>query len=251
VPQSFDADFQHWPTLAAFTAYLQGVPRPAWCTGITNHNTYIPNELQWRGLASMQSMRATYIAKGWSAGPHLYLCAEAPNPADTGIWQLTPLAHPGVHAGACNADHLGIENVGDFNARPPSPAQYTLLLAVNRAILAWWGIPPEKVNVHNECMAGRTCPGKYLTGTQIRASLNSAWSPAPPTDPFARWGDVGKPTGAAVGFATPRTWLVNQALGKCVAPETYSTSGAYSVTEFEHGLITYFKTRNVALVEKF
>jgi hypothetical protein len=251
VPQSFDADFQHWPTLAAFTAYLQGVPRPAWCTGITNHNTYIPNELQWRGLASMQSMRATYIAKGWSAGPHLYLCAEAPNPADTGIWQMTPLGNVGVHAGACNADHLGIENVGDFNARPPSPAQYTLLLAVNRAILAWWGIPPEKVNVHNECMAGRTCPGKYLTGTQIRASLNSAWSPAPPTDPFARWGDVGKPTGAAVGFATPRTWLVNQALGKCVAPETYSTSGAYSVTEFEHGLIAYFKARNVALVEKF
>jgi hypothetical protein len=251
VPQSFDADFQHWPTLAAFTAYLQGVPRPAWCTGITNHNTYIPNELQWRGLASMQSMRATYIAKGWSAGPHLYLAAEAPNPADTGIWQMTPLAHPGVHAGACNSAHLGIENVGDFDARPPSPAQYTLLLAVNRAILAHWGIPPEKVNVHNECMTGRTCPGKYLTGTQIRASLNSAWPPAPPTDPFARWGDVGKPTGAAVGFATPRTWLVNQALGKCVAPETYSTSGAYSVTEFEHGLITYFKTRNVALVEKF
>jgi hypothetical protein len=251
VPQSFDADFQHWPTLAAFTAYLQGVPRPAWCTGITNHNTYIPNELQWRGLASMQSMRATYIAKGWSAGPHLYLCAEAPNPADTGIWQMTPsemsactpaLATPTTWASRTSATSMPVRRL---------QPNIHLLLAVNRAILAWWGIPPEKVNVHNECMAGRTCPGKYLTGTQIRASLNSAWSPAPPTDPFARWGDVGKPTGAAVGFATPRTWLVNQALGKCVAPETYSTSGAYSVTEFEHGLITYFKARNVALVEKF
>lgn len=175
VPQSFDIQIIHWPTLSAFTAYLQGVPRPSWCAGITNHNTYIPNELQWRGLASMQSMQATYISKGWSAGPHLYLCAEAPNPADTGIWQMTPLAHPGIHAGACNAAHLGVENCGDFNARPPSPAQLTLLLAINRAILERWGMPPETVNVHNECMPGRTCPGKYLTGTQIRAALNSAW----------------------------------------------------------------------------
>jgi hypothetical protein len=172
----FDAQIIHWPTLSAFTAYLQGVPRPRWCKGITNHNTYIPNETQWRGRASVESCMQTYIAKGWSAGPHLFLVAEAPNPADTGIWQLTPLTHIGVHAGACNADHLGVENVGDFDARPPSPAQYTLLLAVNRAILERWGMPPAQVNVHNECMSGRTCPGKYLTGAQIRASLNSAWT---------------------------------------------------------------------------
>jgi N-acetylmuramoyl-L-alanine amidase-like protein len=247
----FDIDIQHWPTISAFTAYLQGVPRPSWCKGITNHNTYIPNETQWHGRASVESCMQTYIAKGWSAGPHLFLAAEAPNPADTGIWQLTPLAHIGVHAGACNADHLGIENVGDFNARPPSPAQYTLLLAVNRAILERWMLTPANVNVHNECMVGRTCPGKYLTGTQIRASLSGAWPPAQASDPFARWGDVGKPSGIAAGFAVPRAWLVNQVLGKCVAPETYSTSGRYSVTEFEHGLITYFKARNVALVEKF
>lgn len=246
---AFDIDIQHWPTLSAFVAYLQGVPRPAWCRGITNHNTYRPNESQWAGVASMISMKETYIAKGWDAGPHLYLAAEAPNPIHRGIWQMTPLTHRGIHAGACNTTNLGIENVGDFDAHPPSAAQLTLLLAVNRAIMERWGIPPDQVNVHNECMAGRTCPGKYLTGTQIRAALGSAWPR--PTDPFAEWGDIGKPSGQAVGFAIPKAWLVNKILGRCVQPETYSASKQYSVAEFERGLITYYVARKEAKVELF
>lgn len=168
---TFDMQLIHWQTVAAFAAYLAAIPRPSWCQGLTNHNTYIPNELQWRGVASMNSMRQTYIAKGWTSGPHLYLAAEAPNPADIGVWQMTPITHQGTHAGQCNRDHLGIENVGDFNARPPSPAQYDMLLAVNRALLTRWGLLATDVNVHNECMAGRICPGKYLTGAQIRTDL--------------------------------------------------------------------------------
>src|SRR5688572_4216353 len=90
---AFDMQLMHWPTLDAFASYLRGVPRPLWVKGLTNHNTYIPNETQWRGVLSMRSMRAAYIEKGWTAGPHLYLAAIAPNPADTGIWQMTPLTH--------------------------------------------------------------------------------------------------------------------------------------------------------------
>lgn len=174
----FNADIRHWPTLDAFVAYLRTVPRPSWCQGLTNHNTYIPNEMQWRGVASVESCRTTYIGKGWSAGPHLFLAAEAPKAADRGIFQLTPLQHQGVHASECNKRHVGIENVGDFDVRPPSPAQYQLLLAVNRLLLQTWQLLPSSVNVHNECMAGRTCPGRYLTGAQIRADL--AKKPTPP-----------------------------------------------------------------------
>ncbi len=182
---TFDMQLIHWPTVAAFAAYISPLARPSWCIGLTNHNTYRPDETQWRGVASMNSMRQTYINNGWTSGPNLYLAAEAPNPADIGIWQMTPITHQGTHAGQCNRDHLGIENVGDFNARPPSAAQYTLLLAVNRALLERWGIPPASVNVHNECMTGRTCPGKYLTGTQIRADLNQPW-PRHPTPSHTR-----------------------------------------------------------------
>ncbi len=168
---AFDSQIIHWPTIASFVNYLAGVPRPAWCTGLTNHNTYIPNEMQWRGMTSMRSMQKTYIAKGWTSGPNLYLCATAPNPSDTGIWQMTPITHAGTHAGVCNHNHLGIENVGDFNAAPPSESQQDLMVAVNRAILKYWRIVVDRVNVHNECMPGRTCPGRYLTGAQLRAGL--------------------------------------------------------------------------------
>jgi N-acetylmuramoyl-L-alanine amidase-like protein len=244
---AFDAQIKHWPTIAAFAAYLQGVPRPPWVTGLTNHNTYRPNEFTWQGLASMHSMTQAYIDKGWSAGPHLYLCAAAPNAADTGIWAMTPLGHVGVHAGACNDDHLGIEWVGDFEARQPTAEQYTLGITINLLILKHWGLPPGSVNVHRDCMPGRTCPGKHLTSEQIRASLRA---PAPP-DPFQAWGPIGTPTGVATGFAVPRAWLVNKKLGACVVPETYSASGKYSVTEFENGLIWYFKARNSTKVELF
>ena len=168
---AFDMRLMHWPTVAEFAAYLQAFARPPWCQGITNHNTFHPNELEWRGVASMTSMRSTYIAKGWTSGPNLFCVATCPNPADKGIWQMTPITHPGTHAGTCNRDHLGVEHCGDFNARPPSEAQYNLLLAVNHALLNRWGLLPTDVNVHNECMPGRTCPGQYLTGEQIRADL--------------------------------------------------------------------------------
>lgn len=169
---SFDATIIHWRTIAEFAAALKTIKRPAWCAALTHHNTYVPDDLTWRGMASMLSMRDFYRdTRGWPSGPHLYLCAQAPNPADTGIWQMTPITHVGTHAGACNRDHLGIENVGNFEDRAPSPDQYALLIQITRLILQQWGLPPEKVNVHNECMTGRTCPGKHLTGAQIRADL--------------------------------------------------------------------------------
>lgn len=78
-----------------------------------------------------------------------------------------------------------------------------------------------------------------------------ALPPVPPTDPWEAWGPIGKPTGAATGFAVPRAWLVNKRLGACVIPETYSLSGKYSVTEFQAGVIVYFKARGETKVELF
>lgn len=167
---SFDAHILHWPTLEAFRQHLATIQRPKWCKRITHHNTYIPNESQWRGARSVESCMQTYIGKGWSSGPNLFVAAEAPDPAHRGIFQLTPITRPGTHAGACNSDSLGIEHVGDFDARPPTQAQYQMLLAISRLIMQFWMITPDGVNVHNECMQ-RTCPGRHLTGAQIRKDL--------------------------------------------------------------------------------
>lgn len=174
VLMSFNAVIRHWPSLDAFLPYLRSTPRPDWLEGLTNHNTYRPNPAQWRGLASMQSMRQTYINNGWESGPHLYLVAECPHPADAGIWQMTPIADAGTHAGACNKTRLGIESVADWEAAPPTGAQYQLLLAVNRALMGAWGLSAVEVNVHKECMPNRTCPGKYLNPDQLRQDLAAA-----------------------------------------------------------------------------
>jgi hypothetical protein len=171
---TFDIQIIHWKTLDEFVTYLAALPRPEWVKGMCDHNTYIPNERQWQGLASMWSMAKTYVSRGWSAGPHLYLAAEAPKIEDTGIWQMTPLSHVGVHAGPCNSTRIGIESVGDFQARPPSVAQWSLCVAVNAAICHAWRLPPPSVLVHKECMTDRTCPGQYFSADRLRADVAKA-----------------------------------------------------------------------------
>lgn len=179
----FDMTLVHWPTVVEFANALATIKRPAYVKGITIHNTYRPDESMWRGAKSMTSMRDTYIAKGWTSGPNLYLVAAAPNPTHRGVWQMTPITRPGTHAGACNKDHLGVEVCGDFDKAPPSAVQYNLLLLVTRLIMEQWGLPPESINVHRDCMPGRTCPGKFLTSDQIRADLRLT-IPRPPPAPL-------------------------------------------------------------------
>lgn len=116
----------------------------------------------------------TYSDKGWSAGPHLFLAAAALNAANTGIFQLTPIQHMGVHAGPCNSSRIGIENVGDFDARAPTPAQWQLMINVNVALCRAWHLPASQVLVHKECMLGRTCPGRHFDVSRLRADVHTA-----------------------------------------------------------------------------
>lgn len=130
-------------------------------------------------MQSMLSMMRFYQSKGWTAAPHLYIAAEAPDPTDIGIWQMTPLTHVGVHAVACNSNHLGVENVGDFEARPPSATQYQWLLDVNEVIMRCWSINASDIHTHKECVPGRTCPGRYLPADKLRSDLQMRLRSAP------------------------------------------------------------------------
>jgi hypothetical protein len=91
------------------------------------------------------------------------------------------------------------------------------------------------------------CPGSAITEAFYTAVVRGAPSSPPPvslpTDPFERWGSIGKPEGIATGFAVPKAWLVNKVLGACVQPETYAHGGRYSVTEFENGIVLYLKQK--------
>jgi N-acetylmuramoyl-L-alanine amidase-like protein len=176
---AFNSVNLHFKTPSDFAAWLAKLTLTAWHpVGSTYHNTYRPTEAQWRGMASMFSMQATYVSKGWTTGPCCYLALHSPDPADDGIFVMTPPTVPGTHAGGCNPKRFGIEVVGDFQSKPPSAAQQQLLIDTVAALHRWAKIGPD-LNAHRDCMADRTCPGDafYALKPQLQQRLARALAP--------------------------------------------------------------------------
>lgn len=182
---TFAADMRHWPTIDAFTEHL-AAHDPAiagWAQGICIHHTYRPLPKQWLGGRSMRGLRDFYVSKGWTAGPHLFLVVGAPNPAHDGIWQLSPLNLPAVHARSANATHWGIEVVGDYD-RMGWPARLgELVYGVGEALLRWRGIEPTTTSIigHAEVpQVAKSCPGRAISMAHVRAVfIKRMFRPAP------------------------------------------------------------------------
>jgi hypothetical protein len=234
----FDSDIHQFLTPGALATYLAGLSPFAWhARGTTIHNTYKPTEAQWRGAVSMRAMQADYVARGWSAGPHFYVAAGAPDPQHDGIWQMTPPTHPGVHAGPCNDTRYGIEVVGDFQAKPWSAGQRALLLDTLDVLHTWAGLMADIVG-HRDCMPGRTCPGdaayaalpalKIELAARLARPSNIVWS--------ERWGPIATPDQTSWQWAIPQTWKTHwQQLGKCISSALYDNANGVVVQAFEHG----------------
>ena len=159
---TFAADPRHWPTLAAFQQHLAAHDPAvaAWAQGLTLHHTYRPLPSQWRGVASLAGLRDFYVEKGWSAGPHLFLVAGAPDPKDDGIWQLTPLSEPGIHAGQCNTALWGIEIAGGYDRVPwPTPVA-DLVYGVGCALLVADEHVPQTVLLEDLVVDGQDGPAR-------------------------------------------------------------------------------------------
>lgn len=159
----FAMDVRRWPTVAALRAHLaryayrQTAP---WARGVVIHHTYKPTAAEWRGVESMAALARYYRGFGWPAGPHLFICGDAPREQDRGIWQLTPLNLPGVHARDANAAHWGLEHVGDFTSRPMPPDTAALGAGAAAALLDWAGLPASTMAVTPHARWGKpTCPG--------------------------------------------------------------------------------------------
>lgn len=161
----------HYPTLDAYLAALLPFKKPAWIHGITIHHSLIPTRAQWHGRSTMEATKRYYIDKGWSAGPHLFLAALAPNPLDDGIWAGTPLAVPGIHAGQCNSAYIGVEVVGNYDVEPWPHAVGALVYGVVLALMRWAKIPPRRVLGHRECLKNKSCPGRQVNMDLVRQVL--------------------------------------------------------------------------------
>lgn len=171
------------------------------------------------------------------------------------IAQLVPDELAAWHAGRSSWFNLGSEDIQrqsigielenrNDGIDPYPPAQLDAATELCRMLVARYRIALDMVTRHLDIATprGRKTDPAGFPWQAWRIGL---------FDPWYEWGPIGKPEGIAQGFAVPRAWLANRKLGRCVQAETYALSGRYSVTEFENGLITYLKARNVALVELF
>lgn len=170
---TFAWDIHHYPTLADYESALLPFVKPAWIKGITIHHTWKPTRATWAGHRTMESMGEAYEQKGWSAGPHLFLAALTPGPFTDGIWAGTPLAVPGVHAGACNVSHIGVEVVGDYDVEPWPAKVSDLAYSVVLLLMRWGDIPVGQVHGHRECLDNKSCPGNKIDMNIVRRTLQA------------------------------------------------------------------------------
>lgn len=190
---TFAADIKRWSTVTEFAAYLQGYD-PAiarWADGVTLHHTYTPTLGDWRGFTTVKGTRDYYIYSvpnadgtkgGWTAGPHLFIAHGSPRAEWDGIYQLTPLNIPGIHAGKCNSHLWGIEVVGRYDLVPWSSALAEKVYGVVCALLNWRGLPAN-VKGHRECLPNKSCPGNAIKMDAVRAEVARRLSAGQPTQP--------------------------------------------------------------------
>lgn len=172
---TFACQIEHWPTVGAFEQHLarhDALRTNLWTRRVVLHHTVRPLPTQWRGYHSMANLARYYRdTLKWPGGPHLFVCSGAPNPADDGIWQLTPLNVPSVHSNNCNRDGIAIEVVGNYDHTSWTPATRLLVLGATRALLAWRRLPVEVVVGHRDCGSRKSCPGRRIDLNEVRAQL--------------------------------------------------------------------------------
>lgn len=180
----FVIDMRQWKTVDDFRQYLTGYdPSIApWAKGVVLHHTWSPLISGWRGSTTINRMRRYYEGLGWDRGPHLYICQGAQNPADDGIWQMTPLNLQGIHATTANAWAWGIEVVGNYDVATWSPATAAMVQGATLALMNWRHIPVSRLTLigHREVPSPKTCPGRMIDMNVVRRQFadaqGSAWN---------------------------------------------------------------------------
>lgn len=185
--ENFLMDIRQWRTVAAFRRHLARHAYAAtarWAKGLVVHHTVRPTVAQWRGAASMLAMARFYRDEvdngpgkskgGWPSGPHLYVVSGSPDPRQDGIWQLTPLSSPGVHARAANTSRWGLEVVGDYTRASWPPDVAGMALGTAAALLDWAGLPVSEETISPHSQWGKPeCPGAALDMVAVRRGITA------------------------------------------------------------------------------
>lgn len=174
----FDCDGRLFTTIPEFAAYINQpevtLIMRSWAKRVTVHHTYIPTVAQWKehgGYASLKGMiREWRDVRGWSVGPNMCIAPE-------GIYLITGLDNPGIHAGVCNDDGIGCEVVGNYDAEYwVEPIRSYVFGAFTYLSLALGNSPTDVINKHlvnghRECLSNKSCPGDAIDLNRFRKDV--------------------------------------------------------------------------------
>lgn len=174
----FDWDGRLFTTIPEFEAYLADpavrATLDAWANRVTLHHTYIPTVAQWQvsgGYAGLKGMiRQWRDVNGWSTGPNMVIAPE-------GIYLASGIDGPGIHAGVCNGDGVGIEIVGNYDKsywrEPILNFVFGATLALCRAMRMKSSeiVTKKLVNGHRECLPNKSCPGNMIDMDKVRRDV--------------------------------------------------------------------------------
>lgn len=229
---------------------------PSWIKRYVFHNTYRPDKTQWGGSENMRTLGKFYQDKGWSAGPNLFVASGTKH---DGVYIGTPLHLPGIHAGACNDDGIGVEHVGDFDRDTIPYTDLVYYCTVSAIIHRWANMNPMNTLVlHKDCMPGRTCPGKHTDRALLRETTVRIMQSRQPisTDIWSEWGIVYPLPIEARNHGIPQEWLKTYKsgynLGQAVSPSIYDATGSGNCVQmFQRGAIVFIAKTNKLNVLKF
>lgn len=171
-----------------FTEYVAGVKMGGWRpVGVTLHNTWAPTLAQWPGVVNgkkisveqrLENIRTGYVAKGWRAGPHLFIDTEK-------IWVFTPINTRGLHSPSFNSTHWGVELVGNFDKEAFPDSMRKLAVHAIRTLYDKIDAHADKNNFKFHRDDSRTthkdCPGKAVGSKESWiAEINAVGAPPAP-----------------------------------------------------------------------
>lgn len=174
ITKRFRSDIRQWSNRDTFGNHLRRHDSKIcnWVSNIVVHHTVSPTLAQWRGRASMEAIRRYYIGLGWDSGPHLFISKGAPRPIDDGIWQLTAINEPGIHAGLCNRNSIGIEVVGWYDKEGWGYEMENLVIGTVVELYRWLPKAPISIIGHRDCGSPKTCPGRAISMSRVRKLVN-------------------------------------------------------------------------------
>jgi hypothetical protein len=224
--------------------FILAIPTTGWTwkpIGITWHHPGGPPLTQ--GDAYPSAVKSAWganldhyykVDEGWHAGPHF---AGTP---DNAFVLSEPRAN-GVHASCFNADHFGVETVGDFRTGSDNPlttrgfASMQSSANIIAALCKRMGWEPHRViNFHRDCPKdGHPCPGNLVTDdwaiSLVEARLDVLNAKIGPPAPLP----VPATPGAAASKALQEAVMTFQQAAGLVVDGDF---GPLTLTAYERGL---------------